>query len=155
MEPKCSHARIDGSWYRGGMRPRHVPLLPPRPRALGTTPTPVPRLRSPGRLVLRYGPTDRPGLDPMAWRWRQGRREGPAGALLAALVALAAAAHACCARDHQCPHRVRSIIGAHAASLSWVYLVIVLREHADAMIQSICSLQAMNGNLLMCPNTAT
>jgi transposase len=68
-----------------------------------------------GRLVLRYLPTYSPWLNPIAMLWRQVRREVTHGALLASLDALLKAAHAFFDRDNQCPPRVLSIIGAHAA----------------------------------------
>jgi DDE superfamily endonuclease len=75
-----------------------------------------------GRLVRRYVPTDRPWLNPMAMRWRHCRREVTHGALFVALDAGLKAAHAFLDRDHQDSARGFSIIGAHAAYLSWVYL---------------------------------
>jgi transposase len=68
-----------------------------------------------GRVVLRYLPTYSPWLNPLEMRWRQFRREVTHGELLVSLDALLKAAQACVARDNQGPHRVLSIIGAHAA----------------------------------------
>jgi hypothetical protein len=68
-----------------------------------------------GRLVLRYVPTDSPWLNPLAMLWRHFRRDVTHGERFDALDALLKAAHAFFDRDNQGPHRVRSIIGAHAA----------------------------------------
>jgi putative transposase len=68
-----------------------------------------------GRLVLLYGPTDSPWLNPSEMLWRQFRREVTHGEFFASLDALLKAAHAFFDRDHQATERVLSIIGAHAA----------------------------------------
>jgi hypothetical protein len=75
-----------------------------------------------GRLVLLSGPTDSPRLNPVARRWRPCRRAVPHCALFPRLAALRQAAQAFGARGHRSTARVVSRIGAHAASLSWVYL---------------------------------
>jgi hypothetical protein len=76
-----------------------------------------------GRWVLLYGPTSSPGLNPIARRGRHFRRDVTQGELLVSLDALLQAAHAVFDRYHQDSERVFSSIGAHAAYLSWVYLV--------------------------------
>jgi transposase len=68
-----------------------------------------------GRLVLLYLPTYSPWLTPIERLWRQFRREVTHGELFVSLDALLKAAHAFFDRYNQCPHRVLSIIGAHAA----------------------------------------
>jgi transposase len=68
-----------------------------------------------GRFVLLYLPTYRPWLNPIEMLWRQFRREVPHCELFASLDALLKAAHAFFDRYNQCPPRVLSIIGAHAA----------------------------------------
>jgi hypothetical protein len=68
-----------------------------------------------GRLVLLYLPTDSPWLNPLEGLWRQFRREVTHGERFVSLDALVKAAHACCDRYNECPHRVLSIIGSHAA----------------------------------------
>jgi transposase len=68
-----------------------------------------------GRLVLLYLPTYSPWLNPIEMRWRQFRREVTHCELFASLDALLKAAHACFDCYNQCPLRVLSIIGAHAA----------------------------------------
>jgi hypothetical protein len=75
-----------------------------------------------GRVVLLYLPTYSPGLNPIAMLWRQFRREVPHCELFVSLEALVKAAHTFFDRYNQCPHHMLSIIGAHAASLSWLYL---------------------------------
>ena len=75
-----------------------------------------------GRLVWLSLPTSSPWRHPIEMLWRQLRREVPPGELCASLDARLKAAPACVARDHQRTGRVRSIIGAHAAYLSWLYL---------------------------------
>jgi putative transposase len=79
-----------------------------------------------GRLVWRYVPPYSPWLNPMERLWRQFRREVTHGELLVSLDALLKAAQAFFDHDNQGPHRGRSIIGAHAAELSWLYLVVHL-----------------------------
>jgi len=68
-----------------------------------------------GRLVLLYLPTYSPWLNPIETLWRQFRREVTHCELFASLDALLEAAHAFFDRYNQGPHRVLSIIGAHAA----------------------------------------
>jgi transposase len=68
-----------------------------------------------GRLVLLYLPTYSPWLNPIEMLWRQFRREVTHGELFGSLDALIKAAHAFFDRYNQGPHRVLSIIGAHAA----------------------------------------
>jgi len=68
-----------------------------------------------GRFVRLYVPTYSPWLNPIERLWRQFRREVTHGELLASLDALLKAAHAFFDRYNQCPPRVLSIIGAHAA----------------------------------------
>jgi transposase len=68
-----------------------------------------------GRLVLLYLPTYSPWLNPIEMLWRQFRREVTHGELFASLDALLKAAHAFFDQYNQCPPRVLSIIGAHAA----------------------------------------
>jgi putative transposase len=68
-----------------------------------------------GRLVLLYLPTDSPWLNPIEMLWRHFRREVTHCELFPSLAALLQAAQAFFDRHHQCPHRVLSIIGAHAA----------------------------------------
>jgi transposase len=68
-----------------------------------------------GRLVLLYLPTYSPWLNPIEMLWRQFRREVTHCELFASLDALLQAAHAFFDRYNQCPPRVLSIIGAHAA----------------------------------------
>ena len=75
-----------------------------------------------GRLGRRYWPTESPGLNPMARLGRPVRREVTQGELVVSRDARLTEAQAFFARYHQGPHRGLSIIGAHAASLSWVYL---------------------------------
>jgi len=82
-----------------------------------------------GRLGLIYLPTYSPWLTPIELRWRPFRREVTHGELLASLDALLKAAHAFFDRYNQCSHRVLSIIGAPAASLSWVYLEVLTKPH--------------------------
>jgi transposase len=68
-----------------------------------------------GRLVRLYVPTYSPWLNPIEMRWRQFRHEVTHGELLVSLDALIKAAHAFFDWYNQCPQRVLSIIGAHAA----------------------------------------
>lgn len=68
-----------------------------------------------GRLVRLYVPTDSPWLNPIEMRWRQFRHEVTHGELFVSLEALIKAAHAFVDWYNQCPQRVLSIIGAHAA----------------------------------------
>jgi transposase len=68
-----------------------------------------------GRLVLLYLPTYSPWLNPIEILWRQFRREVTHCELFVSLDALLKAAEAFCDRDNQSPHRVLSILGAHAA----------------------------------------
>ena len=68
-----------------------------------------------GRLVFLDLPTSSPWLHPRELRWRQFRRAVTHGELFTSLDALLQAARAFFDRDNQGPHRVRSIIGAHAA----------------------------------------
>jgi hypothetical protein len=68
-----------------------------------------------GRLVRLYLPTDSPWLNPMEMLWRHFRREVTHGELFVTLAALLQAAQAFFDRYNQGPHRVLSIIGAHAA----------------------------------------
>jgi hypothetical protein len=68
-----------------------------------------------GRVVLLYCPTYSPWLNPLERLGRQFRREVTHGELFVSLDALLKAAHAFFDRYNQCPHRVLSIIGAHAA----------------------------------------
>ena len=67
-----------------------------------------------GRLVLLYLPTYSPWLNPIEMLWRQFRREVTHGALFPSLAALLQAAQAFFDRHNLCPHRVLSILGAHA-----------------------------------------
>jgi putative transposase len=68
-----------------------------------------------GRLVWLYLPTYSPWLNPIEMLWRQFRREVTHGELFASVEGLVQAAQEFFARDNQCPQRVRSIIGSHAA----------------------------------------
>jgi putative transposase len=73
-----------------------------------------------GEAVVRAAagrslPTASPWRHPRELRWRQFRRAVTHGELFTSLDALLQAARAFFDRDHQGPHRVRSIIGAHAA----------------------------------------
>jgi transposase len=68
-----------------------------------------------GRWVRLYWPTDSPWLNPIERWWRHVRREVTHGELFDSLDALIKAAHAFFDRYNQGPHRVLSIIGAHAA----------------------------------------
>jgi hypothetical protein len=68
-----------------------------------------------GRWVRLYVPTASPWLNPMEMVWRHFRRDVTPGELFDALDARIKAAHAGFDRDNQGPHRVLSIIGAHAA----------------------------------------
>jgi transposase len=68
-----------------------------------------------GRLVLLYLPTYSPWLNPIEMLWRHFRREVTHGELFPTLAALLQAAQTFFDRHNQCPHRVLSIIGAHAA----------------------------------------
>jgi transposase len=68
-----------------------------------------------GRLVLLYLPTYSPWLNPIEMLWRHFRREVTHCELFPSLAALLQAAQAFFDRHNQRPHRVLSIIGAHAA----------------------------------------
>jgi transposase len=68
-----------------------------------------------GRLVLLSLPTYSPWLNPLERLWRQFRREVTHCELFATLAALLQAAQDFFDRYNQCPARVLSIIGAHAA----------------------------------------
>jgi transposase len=67
-----------------------------------------------GRLVLLYLPTYSPWLNPIEMLWRHFRREVTHCELFPSLAALLQAAQAFFDRHNQRPHRVLSIIGAHA-----------------------------------------
>jgi transposase len=75
-----------------------------------------------GRLGLLYWPTYSPWLNPIERLWRPCRRAVTHGALLASLDGLLKAAPAFFDRSNQGAERVLSIIGAHAASPSWLHL---------------------------------
>jgi putative transposase len=64
---------------------------------------------------LLYLPTYSPWLNPIEMLWRQFRREVTHCELFASMDALLKAAHAFFDRYNQCPQRLLSIIGAHAA----------------------------------------
>jgi transposase len=66
-------------------------------------------------LVRLYLPTYSPWLNPSEMVWRHVRREVTHGELFPTLAVLLQAAQEFFDRYHQCPHRVLSIIGAHAA----------------------------------------
>jgi putative transposase len=68
-----------------------------------------------GRLVRLYLPTYSPWLNPIEMLWRQFRREVTHCELFPSLAALLQAAQAFFDRHTLCPHRVLSILGAHAA----------------------------------------
>ena len=68
-----------------------------------------------GRLVLLYWPTYSPWLNPIAMLWRHFRREVTHGELFASVKALLPAAQEFFDRYNQCPQRMLSIIGSHAA----------------------------------------
>ncbi len=68
-----------------------------------------------GRLVRLYLPTDSPWLTPLERLGRQCRRDVMHCERFAALEARLNAAHVFFDRGNQGPHRVLSIIGAHAA----------------------------------------
>ena len=68
-----------------------------------------------GRLVLLYLPTYSPWLNPIEMLWRHFRREVTHGELFASVKALLQAAQEFFDRYNQCPQRMLSIIGAHAA----------------------------------------
>jgi transposase len=68
-----------------------------------------------GRLVRLYLPPDSPWLNPIEMLWRQFRREVTHGELFESLKALRQAAQEFFDRDNQCPQRLLSIIGSHAA----------------------------------------
>jgi putative transposase len=69
----------------------------------------------PGGWGGLYWPTYSPWLNPIEMRWRHFRREVTHGDLFAAVNAWLQAAQAFFDRDHQCPPRLLSIIGSHAA----------------------------------------
>jgi transposase len=68
-----------------------------------------------GRLVLLYLPTYSPWLNPIEMLWRHFRREVTHGELFASVNALLQAAQEFFDRYNQCPQRMLSIIGSHAA----------------------------------------
>jgi transposase len=68
-----------------------------------------------GRLVLLYLPTYSPWLNPIEMLWRHFRREVTHGELFVSVKALLQAAQEFFARYNQCPQRLLSIIGSHAA----------------------------------------
>jgi putative transposase len=85
----------------------------PTPRALMTSrPWCAP---PPGGWCLLDLPTDSPWLNPLEMLWRQFRREVTHGELFASVHALLQAAQEFFARYTQCPQRMLSIIGSHAA----------------------------------------
>ena len=65
-----------------------------------------------GRLVLLYLPTYSPWLNPIEMLWRHFRREVTHCELFETVPALLRAAQDFFQRYHQCPERIRSIIGA-------------------------------------------
>ena len=71
-----------------------------------------------GRLVLLYLPTYSPWLNPIEMLWRHFRREVTHCELFATKQALVAAARDFFERYNQCPEKVLSIIGSHAAELT-------------------------------------
>jgi transposase len=68
-----------------------------------------------GRLVLLYLPTYSPWLNPIELLWRHFRREVTHCELFETMQLLLAAAQDFFDRYNQCPERVLTIIGAHAA----------------------------------------
>lgn len=70
-----------------------------------------------GRLVLLSLPTYNPWLNPIEMLWRHFRREVTHCELFATKLALLAAARDFFARYNQCPQKVLSIIGSHAAEV--------------------------------------
>jgi transposase len=68
-----------------------------------------------GRLVRLYLPTYSPWLNLIERRWRHVRREVTHGELFASVKALPQAAQECFDRYNQCPQRMLSSIGSHAA----------------------------------------
>lgn len=71
-----------------------------------------------GRLVLLYLPTYSPWLNPIEMLWRHFRREVTHCELFETKQALLAAARDFFERYNQCPRKVLSIIGSHAAQLT-------------------------------------
>jgi transposase len=71
-----------------------------------------------GRLVRLYLPTYSPWLNPIEMLWRHFRREVTHCEFFETVAALLQAAHEFFDRYNQCPQRVLSIIGSHAAELS-------------------------------------
>jgi putative transposase len=70
-----------------------------------------------GRLVLLYLPTYSPWLNPIEMLWRHFRREVTHCELFETKQALLAAARDFFERYNQCPHKILSIIGSHAAEV--------------------------------------
>ena len=68
-----------------------------------------------GRLVLLYLPTYSPWLNPIEMLWRHFRREVTHCELFVTVKALLTAAQAFFDRYNQCPQRILSVIGSHAA----------------------------------------
>jgi transposase len=68
-----------------------------------------------GRLVLLYLPTYSPWLNPVEMLWRHFRREVTHCELFETMKALLSAALDFFDRYNQCPHRILSVIGSHAA----------------------------------------
>ncbi len=68
-----------------------------------------------GRLVLLYLPTYSPWLNPIEMLWRHFRREVTHCELFETMKALLGAAQDFFARYNQCPRRILSVIGSHAA----------------------------------------
>jgi transposase len=71
-----------------------------------------------GRLVLLYLPTYSPWLNPIEMLWRHFRREVTHCELFETKQALLAAARDFFDRYNQCPQKLLSIIGSHAAEVT-------------------------------------
>ena len=71
-----------------------------------------------GRLVLLYLPTYSPWLNPIEMLWRHFRREVSHCELFETKPALLAAAQECFDRFNQCPEKILSVIGSHAAEVA-------------------------------------
>jgi transposase len=71
-----------------------------------------------GRLVLLYGPTYSPWLNPIQMLWRHVRREGTPCELFETKQALLAAAQNVFDRYNLCPEKILSVIGSKADNVS-------------------------------------
>jgi putative transposase len=71
-----------------------------------------------GHLVLLYLPTYSPWLNPIEMLWRHFRREVTHDELFGSMQALLAASQDFFDRYNQCPGKILSVIGSHAAELA-------------------------------------